>query len=174
MAGTIVLLCLKVFFGRVADVSLATVRMVLTVKEKSLWAALIGFLETGIWFLIVREALQADVPALWLALAYAAGFATGTFIGGKLSQRFIKGNVVVQIVTSTCDDELVKAIRKQGFAVSVVDVKGSEFGDEKYMLFSEICSTQLKELKELVHSMDEKAFVMVQETKYVFNGFIKQ
>ena len=42
------------------------------------------------------------------------------------------------------------------------------------MIFSEIKSSQLAEFKELVYSLDNKAFVTVQETKYVYNGFFKK
>ena len=72
------------------------------------------------------------------------------------------------------NDDLIVAVRSEGFGASVVDVKGSDYGCEKYMLFCEIPSSRLKELKGIVHKHDPKAFIMVQETKKVYNGFIKK
>ena len=79
--------CLTIFFGRIVDVSLGTLRTMFTVKEKAFRAALCGFGEVFVWFIIVRNALNSDGPVLVLALCYAAGYASGTFIGGKLSKR---------------------------------------------------------------------------------------
>lgn len=173
MTMSLFLLCVKIFFARILDVSLATVRTMLTVKGKPNTAACVGFIEIIIWFLAVRTAFNSDEAGIILAIAYAGGFAAGTFVGGKLSSRLIKGTVTVQIVTSGKDDDLIAAIRNAGFAVTVVNVNGSEYSGEKYMLFAQIASNRLDEFKQLVHDMDEKAFIIVQESKYVYNGYIK-
>lgn len=39
------------------------------------------------------------------------------------------------------------------------------------MLFIEIDSNRLEHLKTLIHALDEKAFIVVNETKYVHNGY---
>ena len=54
------LLCLKIFFCRILDVSMATFRTVITVKGKNAIAALIAVFECLIWFFIVREALNFE------------------------------------------------------------------------------------------------------------------
>ncbi len=173
MPASVLLVCLEVFFARIVDVTCSTLRTVLTVKDKPFYAAVTGFIETFLWFVVVRGALALDGGGLPVAIAYAGGFATGTFIGGKISSRFIKLNITCQIVTSARDDAVIEAIRAQGYGVTVLDVHSSQFGGEKYMLFCEIPSTRLNELKALVNRLDEKAFFMVQETKYVYNGFVK-
>ncbi|MEG0833138.1 MAG: DUF5698 domain-containing protein [Oscillospiraceae bacterium] len=170
----IFLLCVKVFFCRILDVTLGTIRTILTVREKPSLASLMGFMEVMIWFLVVREALSSDQGGLYTAVAYAGGFAAGTFIGGKIAKKFVKSNIVAQVVTTDKNDELIRNVRAAGFAASVVDVKESDFSGEKYMLFCEITSGRLKEFKQLVHSMDERAFIMVQDTKYVYNGFMRK
>ena len=172
MATAIWFVCLEIFFGRIIDVTLGTVRSVLTIKEKVFYAALIGLFEVSIWFFVVRQALAVGEGGIFAGLSYAAGFAIGTLIGGQLSKLFIKGNVMLQIVTDKNDD-MVAAIRGAGFGVSVVNVNGSDYSGEKYMLFCDIDKARLDELKKLAHRHDDSAFIMVQETKHVFNGFIK-
>ena len=56
-----VILCATVFFGRVVDMSCGTMRTILTVKEKTALAALVGFFESFIWFVIVRQALNSGI-----------------------------------------------------------------------------------------------------------------
>jgi uncharacterized protein YebE (UPF0316 family) len=167
------LLCIQVFTCRIIDVSLGTVRTILTVKDKIAAASAIGFVELFVWFVIVRTALDSSEDSLWIAISYAAGFAAGTYAGGKLAGKFLKGILNVQIVTSSKDDRLVQRIREAGFAVSVLNVNSSQFGDEKYMLMIEIRSDRLQQLKKMVYAQDPGAFFMVRETKFIQNGFFK-
>ena len=148
------------------------------VKGKRTLSSIVALLEGLIWFLVVREALLFDAPTLMeklaIAFAYALGFAAGTYIGGKIADKFIVGNVNVQVVTSSQNDKMLEDIREAGYAITVLDVNTSLLSRKKYMLFSEVTTKQLDEFKSLIYSLDKKAFVMVHETKFVYNGFFKK
>ena len=150
---TIVLLCIKIFFIRILDVSLGTVRMIMTVRKKVLLASLIGFIEVLIWFLVVKEALTTDVTSIWVAVFYSLGFATGTLLGGFISDKFIKGSLSVQVVLQEQDDDIVNTIREAGFAVSVVNVMGRDEEHMKYMLLMEINKKQFNQLSSLIKNL---------------------
>lgn len=167
------ILCIKIFFVRIIDVSLGTFRTILTVKGKTPIASLIGFFEVLIWFLIVKEALNTTETGVWVAIAYASGFATGTYIGGYISSHYIKGALTVQIIINKSNTKLIDELRQKGFAVSVMDVEGHDKKNEKVMLFLEIDNNKLRTLKNIVKEQDEKAFIVVNETKYVQNGYFK-
>ena len=169
----LLMLCIKVFSVRILDVSLGTMRTIVTVKGKAKTASLIGFIEVLIWFLIVREALNTDIESIWIAISYAGGYATGTLIGGILSNKLIKGNFGVQVILSENNDSIIDAIRKEGYAVSVIDVKGQDKDKEKYMLFIEIDKRRFEHLRSLIKGLDEKAFIVVNETRMVQNGYFK-
>ena len=81
------LLCLKIFFVRILDVSLGTIRTLFTVKGKKIIASVIGFFEVLVWFLVVKEALNTDENSIFIAISYSLGFATGTYIGSYLSKE---------------------------------------------------------------------------------------
>ena len=87
--------------------------------------------------------------------------------------RFISGNLGVQVVTSTKNDKLIDEIKKQGYGISVVDIKGRYDKKDKYMLFIEIDKKDISHLKNMIKKIDEKAFIVVNETKYVQNGYFK-
>lgn len=167
----LLMLCLKVFCVRIVDVSMGTFRTIVTVKGKKLLASMIGFVEVFIWFVIVKEALNTESTSLFIALAYAGGYATGTFLGSTLSEKFIKGNFGVQVITSKKDDELVALLKKSGFGVSVIDVRSEKEQNEKYMLFIEIDKVKFDDLKKLIKKYDPNAFIVVNETKKVYNGY---
>ena len=170
----IFLLCLKIFLCRIIDVSMATFRTVITVKGKNKTAAFIAIFEALLWFLVIREALNFEASnfqeTLFIAFAYAGGFAAGTYI--ELSKK-ISSNVEVQVVTSSRDNTMIQKLQEAGFAITVTSSEATQFSGEKYLLFSVIRSSKLEEFKKLVYELDKNAFIMGSETKYIYNGFIK-
>lgn len=166
---TTFLMCIKIFCARLIDVSLGTFRTINTVKGKDLSAASIGLVEITVWFLIVKEALNTDNNSIWIVIAYALGFSVGTYIGGKISKRFIKSNLEVQVILSSKDNNIVSKIREEGYGVTAIVVNGSK--NEKYMLYIQIRDQSLEHLKDIIRKLDKKAFIVVNETKYVENGY---
>ncbi len=168
---TMFFLCLKIFFTRILDVSLGTTRTIFTVKGKTLIAATIGFVELFIWFMVAREALQTNETSVFVAIALAGGFSTGTAIGSLIAKKFIKGTISVQIITDK--DSLITDLRNDGYALSVMDIKGKDTEVDKYMILMEIKNSSFNVLKSKISKYDRRAFVIVNETKYVQNGLIK-
>lgn len=167
---TLFLLCSKIFIARLFNVSLATFVTILNVKGEKVKATIIGFIDMIIWFLAVKEALNTDVESIWIALSYAGGYATGTYVGGTLSSLLIKGKISVQVILDYLPLEETEKIRNAGYAVSQIECTGKE-GSKKSMLFIEVDKKKLNDLKELIKKIDKNAFIVVNETKFVENGF---
>lgn len=170
---TILLLCIKIFFARIIDVTLGTLRMVHTVKGKTLIAGCIAFLEVFIWFIIAREALNTGVSSIWIAVAYSGGYATGTILGTFISNKCINSLISVEVITTKATPENVSKIRQEGFGVSVVNTTKNMKDDQTNILFITLNSRHLEDLKRIIRHIDKKAFMVVNESKIVQNGFIK-
>ena len=165
------LLCLKIFFARITDVTLGTVRTVQTVKGRTLIAGFIAFFEVVIWFLIVREAIQTEAK-IWIVIAYSGGYATGTMLGTLVSKKFINSVISVEVITSKGTPENIDLIRSKGYGISVFDTVDN-IGEKKQMLLITLNSRNLNDLKNILHDIDEHAFIVVDELKIVHNGYIK-
>lgn len=150
---------------------MGTLRTIITIKGKAIIASIVGFVEVFVWFLIVREALNTEITSIWVAISYSLGFATGTYIGSIISNKFIKGIFGIQVITA--DYSIVDVIRKNGYGVSVLDVEGHNKENEKYMLLIEITNDKLNNIRNLIKSLDPNAFIIVTETKFVQNGYFK-
>lgn len=159
--------------ARILDVSLGTIRTIIMVKGNSLKCAFIAFFEVFVWFIVAREALNTKHISLWIAISYSAGYATGTYIGSKLSNIFIKGNTTCQVITSKATKNNIKLLRDKGYALTILDIKDYYDGIKKKMLLIEINNTKIKELSKLIRKIDNNAFITFSETKTVINGFIK-
>ena len=167
------LICLKIYAARILDVSLGTLRTIFFVKGKTIEPFLIAFFEVLIWFLVAREALNTEGNIYLIAVSYAGGYATGTYIGTLLSKVLIKGVAGVQVVVSEPVDVIINKLREKDYSVSVIDLKDTYDGNPKDMLYIQVNNSKLKELTNIIKRYDKNAFIAVNETKYVSNGFIK-
>lgn len=166
----IVFLCLLVFFARIVDTSLSTLATVFIVKDRTVFAVLMSFIQVFVWFIVVREALNLADSAFLLALSYSAGYACGVMVGMYLSDKYIVSNVSVNIVVKQ-KREVVDALINHNFAVSVSRVKGKDLISNKYMIFVATTNKKLPLLKKLVTEIDSHAFIVVSENKYVVGGY---
>ncbi len=168
---SILFLCIKIFFTRIIDVTLGTIRTIETIKDKIVIASIIGFFEVLIWFLIAKEALDTGNNSILIGIFYALGFASGTFVGGLISRYVIKGKLEVQIITNKATQEWIDKLRKNGFAISVMDINEKEGLPDKYLLFMEINQNDFNKLHKMIKEFDKNAFIIANESKTVINGY---
>ena len=76
-------------------------------------------------------------------------------------------------MTKETSRESIDKIRKEGFGVSVVETVNTYNEEEANILFITLNSRNLNKLKRIIREIDEKAFVVINETKVVQNGYIK-
>lgn len=167
------LLCIKIFFARIADVTLGTIKTNYIVKGKTLLAGIIAFFEVFIWFLVVKEALNTDIQSIWIVISYSGGYAMGTLLGTFISKKFINSLISVEVITSKATKENVNKIRQEGFGLSIVNTDKTLQGSNNSILFVTLNSRNLEDLKRIIRHIDKEAFMVVNESKIVQNGFIK-
>jgi len=163
---TTLLLCLKIFFARILDVSISTVRTVYVLKGKTIIVATLAFLEITIWFLVAREALNIENMSIWIVLSYSGGYTTGTIVGTFITKKFVSGNLGLEVISSKINIKNIDKIKEAGFGVSSINMN-----ENKIMLILQINKKRLDECKNLIYSLDKDAFITVHETKFVYNGF---
>ena len=164
-------LCLKVFFGRTIEVSLSTLNTLYIVKGKRLMATIIGFIDVLIWYLIIKEALSNPINSIWIALAYAGGYAFGTYMGSFISSYLIKGTTQIQVVTKNIDNVVTNAIKDNGYGASIVECHGLLNEDTSYMIYAQVDNKKVNAFKKLINKVDSHAFVTITESKEILNGY---
>ncbi|MCX4364494.1 MAG: DUF5698 domain-containing protein [Bacilli bacterium] len=164
-----ILLCLKIFLARIIDVSLGTVRTYFIVKGKRTIAAIIAFVEIFIWFYAAREALNTEITSIFIVISYAAGYATGTYLGTIINEMFISGFVSIQVISDVIKAKEISDIKKNNFGISVIKTI-----DNKNMLFIETNKRRVKECINLIKKIDKKSFIIINDSKVAYNGYIKK
>lgn len=166
-------LCLQIYFARILDVTLSTIRTFYTLKGKTIFSSILSFFEVLVWFLVARQALNVDLDSLWIPISYSLGYATGILIGSFISNNFIKGIENVTIITKKKNDILINTLRNNGFGISIIDLKNDFDNVKKQMLIIEVDKRYLKKLIKIVKSIDKDAFISISETKQIENGVLK-
>ena len=128
-------------------------------------------MEVFIWYIIVKDALTGDTPVLLTAISYAGGYATGTFVGGKLAGALVSGQVTMQVVTSHRDPEILAYLRSFGYGLTVLNVEAGRDGVPKHLILSTIDRKQVRIFRENIERVDPKAMIMIQSTVSRVGGY---
>jgi len=162
---------LFIFAARVADVSLATIRILLLMRGKALLASVIGFFEVTIFILALNQVVGNLDDPLRL-LAYSLGFATGNFAGSRLEERLALGFATVQVISMGKSAELLAEVRERGFGVTALEGCGRE---GTYQILHVLLKRRdLPCLLSLVRRIDDQAFVTVMDTRKIFGGYFSR
>ncbi len=161
------LLPIIIFFGRVIDVSLGTLRIIFVSKGEKYKAPLIGFVEVFIWVVIISQILSRanDMVAY---LSYAAGYASGNYIGILLENRIAYGIVLCRIYTQKNGEELIQSLNKLNFGATVTHGRGAT--NEVDIVETVVDRKELKTLEVIINNFDSNSFYVIEDVRTKQNG----
>jgi len=162
-----VIVPLLIFFARVCDMSLDTVRVIFMSKGIQYLPAIIGFFEVIIWLVAIGQVMNNLTNAVCY-IAYGAGFATGTFVGMAIEEKLSLGLTSVRIITKEDPKELMQFLRSHNYGVTSIDAEGGT-GKVK-MVFTIIKRQDLQHVVGIVKDFHPNAFYSIEEVKSVAEG----
>mgnify|MGYP000860834366 FL=1 len=156
-----------IFLARICDVTIGTLRIIFVSKGLKLWASFFGFFEVLIWLVAIGQIMQ-NLNNVYCYIAYAAGFASGNFIGITIEEKLAMGVLIVRIFTTNEGTKLIDSLRASGFGVTSVDAQGGS-GKVK-IVYTVIKRKYLAEVVEIIKEFNPKAFYSVEEVRSVNAG----
>lgn len=160
---------LLIFSLRIVDVSLATSRLLLSVRGDRVAVPIIGFFESLIWLTAVGAAVQSLSSPIHV-LAYASGFAMGNVVGLWVEEKMALGLSTVRIISRHGGVELAEALRENGFGVTEFSGHGREGLVE--VVYTVCRRRQVPKVMEQVGKWDPDAFVTVESPKEIRRGWM--
>ena len=150
---------LFIFFARVSDVTLLTIRTLMVVQGRKLQASIIGFFEVLVYIVALGKVVSSlDDPMN--ILFYALGFAAGNYVGITIENKIALGNLGAQIILKTDkNNELIEILRENKFGITVLNGYGMDGPRE--VLNVALNRKDLLKLKKLVYDYDPSAFITV-------------
>lgn len=158
-----VLIPLLIFFSRVADVTIGTIRIVFVARGKKAIAPVLGFVEVLIWIIAMSQILKYanNWPSY---LAWAGGFAVGNYIGLYIEEKLAIGNLVIRAITARPANQLVEHLRAAGYGVTAVDAQGTA-GDVS-IIFTLVRRKDVKAVVAIIKTYNPKAFYTVEDVRF--------
>lgn len=168
---TWVLLPFLIFLARIVDVTLGTLRLIFITRGMKYLSALIGFLEILIWLLAIGQIFK-NLNNVACYFAYAAGFASGSFLGIYFAERLSINKVIIRIITVRDANNLVEHLRKQHYGVTTLDAHGVE--GPVTIVFSIIKRENLERVVEIVKRFDPQSFYSVEDVRFACEGIFPE
>lgn len=161
---TLVVVPVLILISRIVDVSLGTVRLIFVAKGEKLLAAVLGFFEVLVWLLAITRIMD-NLTNVYAYIAYASGFAIGTYLGIVIERKISVGKVIVRVVTSKDAKDLVTELREKRYTFTCIGVDGPD--GEVQSLHVIIHKKDLSRLIEYVLKYDKDSFYTVEDVNIV-------
>lgn len=159
-----ILLPILVFMARILDVSIGTIRVIFIMHGNKKLAPFLGFFESFIWLVAISQIIQ-NVDNIVSYVAFAGGFATGTYVGILIEEKLAFGNVLVRIITRKNADELIEYMKGKEIQFTNVPAKG-RYGPVS-VLFTVIKRQKLNETLTAIKHYNPKAFYTIEQIRGV-------
>jgi len=165
----IVGLPLLIFVLRMTDVTLGTLRIILVSRGQRAVAPLVGFLEILVWLVALSQVMRhLDSPINYVA--YAGGFAVGTWAGIAIEGKLALGLVSLRIITEDDATDLTDLLRRARFGVTSFAARGVK--GRVRLLFTILRRRDLEHALDIVRASHPDAFVSVSDVRAVSEGYI--
>ncbi len=162
-----IVLPLLIFFARIVDVTIGTMRIILVSRGRRGVVPFLAFFEVLIWILAISHIFRnLDNPLCYLA--FAAGFATGNYVGMWVEEKLALGTQLIRIITQKEADELVERLRRRGFGVTVVEATGAT--GPVHVIYSVTDRKRIPEVVEMVRRYNPNAFYSIEDIRHAGGG----
>jgi len=154
-----------IFLARICDVSLGTVRTIITVQGRGVVAFVLAIFEILIWITVISTVVQKVASQPILALFYALGFATGNLVGIAVERKIALGFMILRVFTRTAGRALTERLRTLGQPVTVFQGEGMRGPvDELYIA----CRRRdLSRILSIVNEEDPESFYITEMARDV-------
>ncbi|MBI3243851.1 MAG: DUF2179 domain-containing protein [Chloroflexi bacterium] len=159
---------LFIFFLRLADMTLDTLRVLFMMRGRKFVAGAIGFAQATIFVIAIGRVLS-QLDNVWNIVGYSGGFAAGVIVGMMIEERMALGFGQMRIISSTKGQAIASALRSGGYAVTEMPGRGKD-GVVNVLLIT-VRRKEVDQVQKLVLGADDSAFITVEEVRPLWRGF---
>jgi uncharacterized protein YebE (UPF0316 family) len=162
-----VVLPLLIFLARMCDVTLGTLRNVFISKGLRNVVPVLGFFEVTIWLISIRQIMKyLDNPLCYIA--FAGGFAMGTYVGLFVEKRLAIGMQVLRVIINQNAQPLIDILQQANFGVTIIDGHGAK-GPVKIIL-TIIKRKDIDFVRQLINQTNPQAFYSIEDIRVANQG----
>lgn len=163
-----------IFFGKILEVTVATLRMVLINRGERIKGAFIAFFDILLWLIITGTVLEGFKEDPLRMVVFALAFAVGNYLGSWLENKLAFGLASIQIIVpeSPKSKQLADVLRDSHFAVTVV--KGTGRNGNRELLILHLRRKRISEAIKVINQTFPGAVIAVNDSKGIRGGYISR
>jgi len=155
---------LMIFVARIFDVSLGTIRIIMISRGKKRIAPLLGFVEVLVWISVINQ-IFSNLNNWVCIFGYAAGFASGNYIGIIIEEKLAVGIYNLRIIGRHNLESLSNALRTKGYGTTSIVADSLE--GKVNIIDSVLPRNHIHEAIEIIKQTDPNVFYTVEDIKMV-------
>lgn len=161
---TYLFLPLLIVLARIVDVSIGTLKIILISRGNKTLGPILGFFEVLIWLLAITRIF--DNLDNWVCyIAYAFGYALGSYVGIRLEEKLALGFQLIRIITRKEAVDLTDTLRNKGYGVTYIPAEGS--GGKVGILYSIVNRKNIRDIIPLIQEHNPNAFYTIEDIRFV-------
>lgn len=165
MTWPVLLTGIGIFLARIVDVSIGTLRTIVTVQGRTRLAFALGFMEVTLWVTIISAIVKQIHTAPVLAVFYGLGFATGNVAGIALERKLALGHVALRAFSRKAGTSLSARLRSSGQVVTTFEGEGRDGPVTEILI---VCRRKdVKWILDCIKEEDSAAFYIIEQAREV-------
>jgi uncharacterized protein YebE (UPF0316 family) len=158
-----------IFLLRIVDVSMATVRILLSVRGHNRIVPFIGLVEVLVWLFAAGNAIR-HLESGWHVLGYATGFAAGSAVGLWLEEKLALGYGTVRIISRAAGTALADHLRSLGYGVTEFAARGRT--GPVQVIYTVLPRRAIARVLDEVERQDPNSFITVEQPREIRWGWM--
>jgi uncharacterized protein YebE (UPF0316 family) len=159
---------LTIFFLRVSDMTLDTLRVLVVMRGRKAIAWVLGFFQAAI-FIVAISSVLSNVNNILNVVGYAAGFATGNVVGMLIEEWLAIGHTHLSIISSRRGAAIADRLREDGYAVTELSGRGKD--GTVTLLNCSVLRKNVDRVRKIINEVDDEAFITAEDVRPVRRGF---
>lgn len=156
---------LVIFLARIIDVSIGTIRTIVTVHGRTVIAFCLAVVEVTVWITVISTVISQITEKPILVFFYSLGYATGNVVGILVERRLAFGVIVLKVFSATRGTEIAEAFRRAGLVVTTFLGEGMQ--GPVIEIFLACRRRDLRWMIPKIHEYDTDAFYVVEQARDV-------
>lgn len=172
LASNSIWLYFLIFFGKILEVTFATLRIVLINRGERTKGSMVAFVEVLLWLFITGTVLADFQNNPLKVVVFSLAFAIGNYVGSWLEEKIALGLSTIEVITKEDTANLVEVLRSNNLAVTVIDGEGME--GRKKILELHLKRSRVKPTVNLINKNISDCVISVSDVKVLRGGYIKK
>ena len=156
----ILLTGLFIFTARIVDVSLGTIRTIVTVQGRAVIAFFLAVIEITIWITVISTVIKQVDESPILIIFYSLGYACGNVSGILVERRLALGMKILKVFVTANGYALADKLRSLGQPVTIFQGEGMD--GPVFELYIACQRKHLRRLLALIKEFDENLFYVIE------------